>query len=306
MERLHPERETAAPLPVACVGKARGGEAWLLEGGQGALLFEAGFGFCAPGLVGAVEKRCPGRAPQAILLSRSHYDHALGSGYCRSAWPETRVAASALCGQIFARPGARAVMEELDESAALQAHCPPRPGAARGLGVDLPMEDGARLELAGVELQALAMPGHTRCSMSYFLPQYGLLLSSETLGVWSGTGTRVLPTCLVGGEMTFASIRKARALGAEALLLPHGGVIRGAECGVFLREGELAVEEAIERVLAARRAGKSRGEILACYRTWFYPPSAREAQPEKAFLLNAGYTIRMILREFGGEEEAET
>jgi len=57
-------------------------------------------------------------------------------------------------------------------------------GAGRG-----PLDDGGRLEVGGLAVQVLATPGHTADSVSFLLPDEGLLLTGDTV---LGRGTTVL------------------------------------------------------------------------------------------------------------------
>ena len=47
---------------------------------------------------------------------------------------------------------------------------------------DLPLSDGDIVP--DTSFRVVALPGHTKCSVGYYDEQSGLLLSSETLGVY--------------------------------------------------------------------------------------------------------------------------
>lgn len=66
-------------LRVVPVGAAPGGECYLLFVGGSTLLVDSGFQFCGPQLVEHLRRTLQGRALDYILLTHSHYDHALGS-----------------------------------------------------------------------------------------------------------------------------------------------------------------------------------------------------------------------------------
>ncbi len=57
-----------------------------------------------------------------------------------------------------------------------------------------------------------------------YLAENKLLLGSETLGVYGGPGI-VLPSYLIGYEITRQSIDKAENMEIETILIPHCGLL---------------------------------------------------------------------------------
>ena len=112
-----PQRSQLRGVPV---GAAPGGECYLLFVGGSTLLVDSGFQFCGPQLVEHLRRTLQGRALDYILLTHSHYDHALGSVFCKQAWPEATVVASRYAAGIFQKPNARALMRKLDAYQAAQ------------------------------------------------------------------------------------------------------------------------------------------------------------------------------------------
>ena len=66
--------------------------------------------------------------------------------------------------------------------------------------------------------EVVGLPGHTKCSVGFYMRENRLLLGTETLGVYLGDGV-YLPSYLVGYQMTMDSFARARALEIDSLLI---------------------------------------------------------------------------------------
>lgn len=294
---------------ITNVGAVAGGEAFLLEAETVTLLFDSGYGFCAEELVRRIEAQLGDKPLDYILLTHSHYDHALGSPACKRRWPGVKVAASGYAASVFGRPGARATMRAMDADAAQVFGAGAYRDLTPELRVDLPLADGEELCLVpsgseeeersargNLKVRAVALPGHTRCSLGYWFEEGRLLLASESIGVYGGED-RVAPCCLVGYRMMLASLARAKELRPAHLFVPHCGLLHGADCLRYLEKAEEWAEICRRMVLDADRAGKSEEEIGRELKRVFYQGKARENQPEKAFDLNTGYLVSIILKE---------
>jgi glyoxylase-like metal-dependent hydrolase (beta-lactamase superfamily II) len=107
-----------------------------------------------------------------------------------------------------------------------------------------PLEDGERLEAAGVRLDVLATPGHTADSICLRLPDdggHGAVLTGDTI---LGRGTTVIafPDGRLGDYL--ATLRRLEGLGPATVLPAHGPVLPdlGAISRAYLahREDRLA------------------------------------------------------------------
>lgn len=286
-------------LKIWDVRQHPGDSGFLLDDGRTAVLYDSGFGFTGPALAAAIAEILGPRPLDLILLTHSHYDHALGAAHVRARWPGAKIAAGRRVGEIFARPTALGHMEEMDREIA--RHCGAAPAPAAPLRVDIPLEEGQTVAAGEMEFRFVALPGHTHCSGGFYMPRRGLLLACETLGVYDG-GDIVFPSLLVGYGLALRAMEKAAALGARQLLLPHYGPLAPEKTAWFfeesLRTTRLTARE-VGRILAG---GGSREEAVAWFEDTFYKGNVPAFYPRRAMLLNTGLMVDLIRQEILGQE----
>ena len=288
-------------LNIADVRVLPGDAGFLIDDGKTAILYDSGFAFTGYGLAENIKKALGNRPLDYIFLTHSHYDHALGSAYVAKVYPDVKIVAGEYCAKIFAKPTARSVMRQMDKKAA----------AAQGIGdyedlidelrVDIAVNDGDKLICGDLEFTVIALPGHTKCSVGFYLEQEGLLLGAETLGVYFGEDT-YLPSYLVGYQMALDSISKAKQLAPRAILLPHYGVVNSQQAEKYLAAGEAVAKDTARTILERLRAGQTREEIAACLERAQYKENVAPSYPLDAYRLNTSIMIGLIEKELFAEE----
>jgi glyoxylase-like metal-dependent hydrolase (beta-lactamase superfamily II) len=279
-----------------------GDSAFLVDDGKTAVLSDTGFGFTGGELSRKLKAYLGERALDYIILTHSHYDHVLGTPHVKRLYPEAKVIAGEYADRIFKKPTARAVMRDLDRKFANTLGVGDYEDLSDELLVDITVTDGEKLKLGDMIFQAVDLPGHTKCSVGFYIKEEKLLLATETLGVYFGDDT-YLPFFLVGYEMSLRSFEKARALGAEKILIPHFGLASGEEAKRYLDGSESAARKTAETVREMLAAGKGKDEILAHFKNMTYLPHVAPTYPIDAFNLNTSIIIDLIEREFGLENE---
>jgi hypothetical protein len=117
------------------------------------------------------------------------------------------------------------------------------------------------------------------------------------MGVYAGENL-VAPCYLVSYKSSMDFIRRALGMDVEKLLVPHFGILEKSACKKFLSDALRSGEQLKEMILSGRRQGKTQEEIIKDYKNAFYNSEIQKVQPLKAFNLNAGYLVSMILKEF--------
>ena len=284
------------PLTITDVRAIPGDSAFLIDDGETAVLYDTGFGFTGYSVAEKIRRILGERPLDYILLTHSHYDHALGSAYIRKVYPNVQVVAGAYAHKIFSKPTARAVMGDLDRKAAASLCVTDYEDLTGELRADVAVADGDVIECGRMKFTAVELPGHTKCSVGYYLAENRLLLGAETLGVYFGEGF-YLPSFLVGYGMTMASIEKAMMLDIDQLLIPHFGPVSGEEARNYLAGGQRSARESADLILAQLAQGKTDEEILAYLTEVLYTDRVRPSYPEAAFRMNTEIMIRLIRNE---------
>lgn len=287
-------------LSITDVRVLPGDCAFLLDDGKTAVLYDTGFGFTGEGIADNIQRILGKRKLDFILLTHSHYDHVLGAPYILRRYPDAKVIAGEYVQKIFSKPTARATMRNLDRSAAAKEGVSDYEDLVDALKVDITVRDGDVVSCGDMAFRVIALPGHTRCSIGFYLEENGLLLGVETLGVYFGRGS-YLPNYLVGYQMTLDSYQRARELNPQQMLIPHYGVVDHEEVMDFLEGSERTSIETAMRIKEILSSGGSKEDAFAYFKEAYYTERIRPAYPIEAFKLNTGILIDLVARELLGE-----
>ncbi len=275
-----------------------GDSAFLVDDGTTAVLYDTGFAFTGYAVADNIKKVLGERRLDYIFLTHSHYDHALGSAYVSRRYPEAKIVAGEYAAAIFAKPTAKTVMRDLDRKFAEVCGVAEYEDLIDELRVDIPVKDGDIIRAGDMEFAVVNLPGHTKCSVGFYLAEEKLLLSSETLGVFDGDRT-VIPSYLVGYKMTLDSIGKAEALDIENILLPHFGLLDKEQSLFYIKNARLSAVETFKEISEILSGGGTKADAVEFFRKKFYHGKVVEIYPKDAFELNTGITVDLIAREMG-------
>lgn len=261
-------------------------------------MYDSGFAFTGYRVADKIKNILCDRNLDYIFLTHSHYDHALGSVYALKYWPTAKIVAGEYAAKIFAKPTAKAVMRDLDRKFAKTCGVGGYEDLIDDLKVDIPAKDGDVIKAGDLEFVVLNLPGHTKCSVGYYCPEYKLFLSCESVGVYNGSDD-VLPTCLVGYEMTINSIERVEKLDIENILVPHYGLLDREQTKFFLKKAKESTVSTASEITDMLRNGNSKEEIYQFFKNKFYHGYIKEIYPIDAMKLNTGIMIDLLSREFG-------
>lgn len=276
-----------------------GDSSFLLDNGETAILYDTGFGFTGFGVAENIKKILGERKLDYIFLSHSHYDHALGSAYIIQRYPDTKVVAGAYAASIFKRDGAKQVMRELDRKFADKCGVGEYPFLGDCLRVDIAANDGDIIAAGDMNFEVLDLPGHTKCSVGFYCKEQGLLLSPETIGVYDG-GEIIVPSYLVGYQMTLESIERVEKLTINKLLAPHLGILDEQQTAFFLANAKKASTEAAQFITDRIREGCTDEEIISEFKRRYLRGYIADIYPDDAAELNTSIMIGLLKRELLG------
>jgi 2-aminobenzoylacetyl-CoA thioesterase len=158
------------------------------------------------------------------------------------------------------------------------------------------VKEGDRVDLGGgVEVEVYDAPGHSRCSLAFFLRPDGAVFSGEAMGYYNGKD-KVLSEGLSEFQAYLDSIEKMRKLSAAIICLPHNGVLSGDEAGEYFQR---ALESGVKFRAEVREflgQAKTDEDIIKHYIEQDYNGLIR-LQPEAVFRQNLTAMLKAIRRE---------
>ena len=273
-----------------------GDSAFLIDDGTTAVLIDSGFGFTGDAVAARIREVLGTRPLDYIFLTHSHYDHVLGAAYVLHAYPNARVVAGEYATRIFAKDSAKAVMRDLDRKFAATCGVTDYPDLADRLRVDIPVADGDEIRAGDMTFIALTLPGHTKCSIGFYLPEQKLLIAPESLGIYDGDKT-IMPSYLVGYQMALDSIERVKALEIDSILFPHFGLADKEKSAYFLSAARKSAVDSANKIMEILHAGGSKEDAAQWFENTFYHGKIKEGYPYDAMKLNTGITVALIERE---------
>ena len=287
-------------LKITDVRPMSGDSGFLIDDGKTSILYDTGFGFTGDKLAENVKKLLGKRSLDYIFLTHSHYDHALGAVYVQKLYPDAKIVAGEYAAKIFEKSTAKSTMRSLDRKFARKCGVYEYEDLIDNLNVDIVVKDGDKVTAGDMNFTVINLPGHTKCSIGFYLDENKLLLNPETLGVYFGQNT-ILPICLVGYKMSLESFKRVEEIEIENMLVPHYGLLDKNETKYFLENSEKVMRKTAEHVVEIFSSGGTFDDALKFFEENFYTEAIRPTYPIDAFLLNTGIMINLIKKELIGE-----
>lgn len=283
----------AGDFIVYNVTPVSGGDSFLFVSDDVSFVYDTGFGFSSRALYENVKKILQDRSLDYILLTHSHYDHAMGSACLASMYPSAKVIGHPYAAGVFQREGARRTMKRLDDFAASLADFSPNTDYLNALHIDIEAEDGTELMLGSHKMQVVGLPGHTKDSIGFFFPEFSLLLGTESSGVIVSP-EKIMPAFLVSYDDCIDSINRCRGLNPKMFFVPHRGIIEGKDFITYINNSLRCHSEVRELILDGLAKGYDEERIFAIFKDAFYSPEVQKIYPLPAFHENACIMIRLL------------
>ncbi|MDR1495933.1 MAG: MBL fold metallo-hydrolase [Clostridiales Family XIII bacterium] len=296
---------------VIDVSGCPGGTSCLVITKESAFLCDTGFSFSARdtaenvrrALANAAAGGASGEVPDGarrldyILLTHSHFDHAAGTPIVARAFPEAKIVASHHAAEIFARPGARRGIYEMDVAAARNVGRDAGEDTTSELRVDMEVGSGDVIQAPGETIRVYDTPGHTNCSVSYYFENEDLLVTSESSGF--KFDDLLCPAFLTSYRDSLESIALVERLAPRYLLPPHAGLISGDEAKAYPAAIRGESEAKADFILSRHRAGMSEEDIVRDLIAEYFDGLIRDTglQPRESFETNARILVPRLIAE---------
>ncbi len=271
------------------------------------VLFEAGFSCLGKLYVDDAKRILKDRPPEMLFLTHVHYDHCGAVSYFKKNFPSIRIAASSRAAEIIQRPNAQKLIKELSEKVIL---CVAKvPGIHvedllyepfEPFNVDIVLENGQVIQISDeLSVRVMAVPGHTRDLLAYYIPERKTLFATESVGNLDRIG-QVNTEFLVDYELYLKNIRFiCNYLEVNVLCLGHQFVISGVDVATFLSRSMNAAEhfkKRIEDLLFEESGNLDQVEMRMKAEEYDINPGPK--QLEKEYLINLTARVKHLASAF--------
>ena len=224
---------------------------YLVDGGDACAILGGGLA----GIIPDVEAQLASMAmdPQKIkylAILHSHFDHCGIVPYFKNKWPWVEVVASERAQTILSKPKSVAGIEAFNirhlEETLPDVH--PKDLCIEGFNIEVDrlVGEGDNLTCGNLNLQVLETPGHSTCSIAFYIPEEKALFASDAVGI--SVGEKVFTAANSNFDQYEESLDKMFALNPEIILSEHRGGRAGKDSKIFMNECRQAAGEMREMV----------------------------------------------------------
>jgi glyoxylase-like metal-dependent hydrolase (beta-lactamase superfamily II) len=264
---------------------------------------DAGTAFMGPSYLRDIRKLLgKGRGPDLLFFTHLHFDHVGSAPYLLRHFPEMKLGGSEMIVRLLTRAKMGEILTLLNQGLVkknnMESDFIPQDFDYSTLNLDWMLKDGDVIDLGGgIVIEVIATPGHTRDSLSFFLPHTETVLAGEALGIIPGDDFWVAPQFLSSFENYIHSIERIREKKPKVIVLGHHYVVGKQETGRFF-EASLAdcraYREMIEQYL--QEAHMEQERVIQRIKEEEYLTLRKGKQPEQAFLINLKAQVKLIAR----------
>lgn len=246
---------------------------YLLKG-RDAMIIGGGMSWTAP----ALERQFstidydPARI-KYLVIPHSHFDHCGAVPYLKRKFPHLEIVASAYCQQLFAKERVIKIIAAANDSTlekmGMQGEYDRLNLEFDGIHVDRAVAEGDIIDLGeGMEVQFIETPGHTRCSISSYVPALKAMFPSDSAPFPTEDGTELsYPSAQYSFSLYMESLRKLASYEVEICGFDHHGVFTLPQARTILRQGLEHSERFRKHILSRYRRtgdpGRLAGEVAA-------------------------------------------
>lgn len=272
---------------------------FIVRGAEKSLMIDAGVNLLGPRYHEALEEALgdPGRLDY-LFLTHSHYDHVGAAAYLKRRIPHLLIGAHEKLGDLLQKPSVLSMMNRLSDNHVqlLKYNKAAEDLTLAGFAIDVNLKQGDAFDLGGLTCEVYETPGHTRDSLSFYLPEVKTLFPGEACGVLQGeTGSTVQVEFLSSYDDYIRSLRLLIELGPERICPGHGWVLTGPDATNFLK---LSLDETFKyRALIEDYLDAAGGNVEKAIRTMAqteYDIKGGIYQDRAAYLTNLSAQIKHI------------
>ncbi|MBW2594791.1 MAG: MBL fold metallo-hydrolase [Deltaproteobacteria bacterium] len=231
-----------------------------------------------------------------IFLTHSHFDHCGACPFLKRKIKGLKIAASARAARVLEKPSAVELMRTLSSTfeKTFKDIMGGEDVSFNSVAVDLILKDGDELDYGGGwKVRVIETPGHTKDSLSFYIPRIKALIAGEAVGVYNHHG--IQPEFSSSYIDYMASLEKLATLDIDILAMAHVHILTGDDVRKHIRdsiESAVSFKGRIENYLDMF-SGDSERVVETIFREDHDETQALR-QDKKSFLLNLNAKVRVI------------
>jgi len=236
---------------------------YVVRGDKATLMIDAGLNWLGPAYLSALGETLGDAAKlDYLLLTHSHYDHVGAASYLKRNLPGVKVCGHERLDTLLRKPSALELMNRLTDShkSAREKCACEGDMSIKPMGLDMSLKEGDKLDLGGITCEVWETPGHTRDSISFHIPEIGVLFTGDACGVLEAVSERELRVEFLSSYQEYlASLERIRKSAPRTLCLAHRYVLTGDDVTRFLEQS--AAETVKHRALIESYLDARDGDI---------------------------------------------
>lgn len=202
-----------------------------------------------------------------LLASHAHFDHVCGIPSLHDLFPEAHVLASAEAQRVLAKP--KIVrnffhqdrrMSEVLATEGILGEIPASP-QKETIQIDQIIGEGDEISLhGGTKLRVIEAPGHSPCSLAFYLPQDQVMFVSDSGGFQISVNS-LFPIFFQGYELYLETIKRLKGFPARVLAVPHEKIWVGEQVEDFYNRAINEAQKAYTNIERMLDSGMDEGTI---------------------------------------------
>lgn len=266
--------------------------------GKTPALFDAGITFLGPRYLAEIRGILDDAGRLSFnFLTHSHYDHCGAVPYLKRHIPGLKVGASRLAADIFHRQSAVELIRSLskDYEERYKETIDGEDVSFDGLNVDIPLDDGVEVDLGGgLGFKAIATPGHTKDSLTYYIPRFKAVIAGESVGVFDNNFT-IHPEFTASYRDYLSSLHKLALLEIDMILMSHFFVLTGDDARGYMAKSIKRTEEFRKRIEDyLNEADGDRSVVVKRIFREDYEDTGAILQDARPYLINLEAKVRAV------------
>ena len=273
--------------------------AYVIRGSSRTLMVDAGVNLLGPLYIESLNRIIGGsESLDYLFLTHSHYDHVGSMPYLKRKIPNLKTGGHERISQLMSKKSVLDHMNLLGGSYAdAFGHIPGNEDVSISAStLDIHLQDGDIIDLGGITCRVIATPGHTRDSVSYFIPEARALFCGEALGIPEGENGSYIQAEFVSSYYEYlASIENLISLEPEIIGLGHVWVFTGDDARRYMEDSYRATGEFKDLIgQYLDRASGDVGSAIELMMVNEYDKKGIIKQERNAYLANLSAQVRLV------------